>query len=183
MHVTKWLERISQERFDLETPNFIQTYTSTSNRIVLEMTSQPASCRKFPRKKTRENAGSDDLEVNFSERLLLRIAKLYSVTADNLAQRFLIWPHNRRENKLTSYETGSALQHATDSPTARKGKVVGATFNWSNILRAALISSPLLLIPPPPRKKDIYQLRLGWPTCAPGWVKTLVGQHCRLADL
>ena len=43
--ITKWVARISQERFYIESPNFIRTYTPTHSRATLDMTSTATSGR------------------------------------------------------------------------------------------------------------------------------------------
>ena len=90
--ITKWVGRISQERFDPESPNFRWTSIPTNSIVIPDMTSLAPFGRHLSKfDKTAENAASDGFLSNFSGAvccltqiiggLLVRyLVKFYAVT-------------------------------------------------------------------------------------------------------
>ena len=80
-YITKWASRISQERFDLQSPNFTQTFRRAPPTTTQDMTSLATSSRKLSGKNI-----SDDF-VNFSGTVWSRITKFFLFIRDNMAHK------------------------------------------------------------------------------------------------
>ena len=80
---TKSAHWISQEPFDLESPNLIRTPTPTCSTAAQDMTSLTTSGRKLSRK-TEENTASNSFGYNFSRTVKARITKYDRIIRDNI---------------------------------------------------------------------------------------------------
>ena len=89
--ITKSAAHISQERFDLELPNFIPTYIPTHSTGTLTMLSPATSSQHVTKfEKPAENAASDGFGLNFSGAVRRR-----RTLHKNLAEAQMFWVVNR----------------------------------------------------------------------------------------
>ena len=125
--VTKWAERISQERFNLKLPNFTQTSIPNSSAITPEMTWLAISCLKLSQKQAQcrlRRLGGEFLANGLTHDL-----KFYSVIENNKAHRFSGYDVTNkmfRDVCKTSLKTAQKCAKRANPP---KSRIIRPRFN------------------------------------------------------